>query len=515
VERVYWQSIPLPVGVLFFFFSIPAIVVIMWGLESLGAESSPLLSSGYEKMESLDVGVLFGGCLCLFLSCLMASAGGIGGGGLNVPIFVVILGFQFKTATILSLCTVLGNYISQIYVNWDRSHPLMITRPLIYFEIILVLVPAQLGGNNIGVIIAEIFPDTILLIVAVLVVIYALIKTTLKAKKLYKKETLVLQCGDDSMKRPLVLNPAEQRLVIEDDDDDEDDNPILLHNSGHYSNHVQIALENGANGGPEPEEPLRLDKYLNSRSTGNSSHHKGGSNHVSSSGVRLFDYSRDSFSSLVPAVIRDYYIIGALVAVWAGYGAFYVSMQVAAEKCSTPYYILLACSFIPLAITVYFGLRYVSANQIEDSHLILEGDVDFSKLSFIPPMMAFFIGILCSLLGIGGGELMGPLLLSLQVLPLVSSATTSFMSFMSSSSNILHYAILGKIDYKWAILCFCIGLLGGVSGRSLALYLVAKYRRASITAMALAFMLGTSVLLLVYDIASSEFDLSIHNFCKS
>ena len=48
------------------------------------------------------------------------------------------------------------------------------------------------------------------------------------------------------------------------------------------------------------------------------------------------------------------------------------------------------------------------------------GDISFKEVGAAPPMLAFAIGILCSLLGIGGGELMGPLLLHLKVLPQVT-----------------------------------------------------------------------------------------------
>lgn len=39
---------------------------------------------------------------------------GIGGGGLNVPILLVVYGFDYHTSVVLSLATVLGNYISQV-----------------------------------------------------------------------------------------------------------------------------------------------------------------------------------------------------------------------------------------------------------------------------------------------------------------------------------------------------------------------------------------------------------------
>ena len=45
------------------------------------------------------------GVICLTIAALFASAGGIGGGGMLVPICMVVLDFDFSTSVILSLTT--------------------------------------------------------------------------------------------------------------------------------------------------------------------------------------------------------------------------------------------------------------------------------------------------------------------------------------------------------------------------------------------------------------------------
>ena len=108
---------------------------------------------------------------------------------------------------------------------------------------------------------------------------------------------------------------------------------------------------------------------------------------------------------------------------------------------------------------------------------------------------------------------MGPLLLTLKVLPQVTSATISIMSLLNSSSTILHYGILGQINYKLAAITFSIGLLGGFSGRSWALYVTEKYRLPSVTTFMLASVLVISLALLVYDISVHKSDWDMHAFC--
>ena len=93
---------------------------------------------------------------------------------------------------ILSLCTVLGNYIAQTSLNYKKYHPYCKRRPLIYWDVVLVLLPAQLAGSNIGVLLSQILPETILIILALLVTIYALIKTYKKGMTYYNKESETL-----------------------------------------------------------------------------------------------------------------------------------------------------------------------------------------------------------------------------------------------------------------------------------------------------------------------------------
>ena len=115
----------------------------------------------------------------------------------------------------------------------------------------------------------------------------------------------------------------------------------------------------------------------------------------------------------------------------------------------------------------------------------------------VAPVAAFIIGILCSLLGIGGGELMGPLMLSLGFLPQVTSATTSAMSLMNSALNIVHYMIIGELDGKWALYLFFTGLVGGVAGRKLSIYVSSTWGRPSVTVFMLGIILFFSVFLMV------------------
>eukprot|EP01035_Chromulina_nebulosa_P022427 gene22427-29041_t len=112
-------------------------------------------------------------------------------------------------------------------------------------------------------------------------------------------------------------------------------------------------------------------------------------------------------------------------------------------------------------------------NMLSTPRRALPGDIDWNRSAFMPVIVvlaAFNIGITSALLGIGGGELMGPLLLKLKVLPQVSSATVPVMSLLNTSSSIIHYMTIDEFPYLAAFYTSIIGALVGVLVLSIVLF---------------------------------------------
>ena len=58
------------------------------------------------------------------LGLILASGGGIGGGGMLVPIYILVMGFLPKHAIPLSNVTVFGGAVANYWGNWGKRHPL-------------------------------------------------------------------------------------------------------------------------------------------------------------------------------------------------------------------------------------------------------------------------------------------------------------------------------------------------------------------------------------------------------
>ncbi len=63
------------------------------------------------------------GSVLTMLSSALAAGGGVGGGGLLVPIFLLVFDFEAAQATALSLATIAGSSLANLYLNAPRSHP--------------------------------------------------------------------------------------------------------------------------------------------------------------------------------------------------------------------------------------------------------------------------------------------------------------------------------------------------------------------------------------------------------
>ena len=106
----------------------------------------------------------------------------------NITVFYFSVGFDYDDATVLSECTIIGSYIIQTIINWPKHHPADKTRHIIYWDAVLILLPAQLGGSNIGSILKNGLPATIMEILAVLVVTFAAVKTFIKGIHYWSEE---------------------------------------------------------------------------------------------------------------------------------------------------------------------------------------------------------------------------------------------------------------------------------------------------------------------------------------
>ncbi|CAN0243636.1 unnamed protein product, partial [Discosporangium mesarthrocarpum] len=134
----------------------------------------------------------FAGVGLATVGLMIAAAGGIGGGGILVPLYILVLQFHPKHAIPLSNITIFGGAITNTVLNLSKRHP-EADRPLVDWDVILVMEPLTIGGALVGSFINKVLPDYILAIMLIVLLVATAQRTLKKGFKTYNKETKALQ----------------------------------------------------------------------------------------------------------------------------------------------------------------------------------------------------------------------------------------------------------------------------------------------------------------------------------
>jgi uncharacterized membrane protein YfcA len=108
------------------------------------------------------------------------------------------------------------------------------------------------------------------------------------------------------------------------------------------------------------------------------------------------------------------------------------------------------------------------------------------------PLVSFIAGVGAGLLGIGGGMLVGPLLLELGVEPRGVAATGAFVVLVADSSVVAQYAVLGLLPKKHGATLALAAFLGTAVGQSAAEVAIAKTGRTAVVTLIIATVIGVS-----------------------
>ncbi|XP_074309083.1 sulfite exporter TauE/SafE family protein 3-like [Silene latifolia] len=130
------------------------------------------------------------GSLVGFLGAALGSVGGVGGGGIFVPMLTLIIGFDPKSSTAISKCMIMGAAGSTVYYNLRLRHPTL-DMPIIDYDLAVLLQPMLMLGISIGVTFNVIFADWMVTVLLIILFLITSTKALLKGIDTWKKESLL------------------------------------------------------------------------------------------------------------------------------------------------------------------------------------------------------------------------------------------------------------------------------------------------------------------------------------
>lgn len=153
-------------------------------LELFGSASEPDTPKKFGQELPWDILM----CVLAFFVAGISLAAGVGGGGLFVPLLMMVLGLDSRRATALSQAMLMGGALSAFGYNIQASHPSKPERPLINFELACLMGSALVTGAQVGGVVHAFAPPALILILLCIVLIDAARKGVNNAFKVQAKE---------------------------------------------------------------------------------------------------------------------------------------------------------------------------------------------------------------------------------------------------------------------------------------------------------------------------------------
>ena len=489
----------------------------------------PLQTSDY-------VGLVFS-----VLGLLIAAGGGIGGGGILVPIFILVMHFSPKHAIPLSNVTVLGGGIANCILNAGKRHPRSdaVSRPLVDWDIILVMEPLTIAGALLGAMLNKVLPETLLAFMLVLLLLATAYSTIGSARKLYAKETDAITNAKTLHDRAIMAGAAagakatqlqqqqqQQQQQLGDvemadvkprgaskkggsDDAERRDPPKKQQPpTGKKNPFVSTTTTIPSSSSP----PLR-DGFAEDNNDDGDDGSDGQSKHggdVDSTTSLLSPSERSSFSKSVDpelaTILREesdvsmqkllalmtLFVVVLVMNVLKGGGS---TSPLGIECGSKAFWlsnlaILAWILFFMYQVRVYLVDRYALKERVK--YRYLEGDMRWSARSTVLyPCICFFAGFFAGMFGVGGGIVKAPLMLAMGVHPAVASATSATMILFTSFTATTSFFVYGLVVYDYSVVCFIVGFLSTYAGQVGLNHIMKNSNRNSY----IAFSIGGVVLL--------------------
>jgi len=458
------------------------------------------------------------GTIVWFLTAGIAIVCGVGGGGIYVPMGMLLLRFPPKAATGLSQASIFGASLGGILVNIRKRHPdthirdtrgvpsdtyegkivsyekdkgpaeieadrqryleggdgnrKFYTRPVIDYDMALLLAPMEMAGAVLGVILQSFFPNWLFLSFAAIVLGFTSYKTFKKFLASYEKDKAARE--------------ERIRLSVRETQRAANDKEKAL---------PSASKEDSDGGGDVEMTAVGVGTaQLGAKATMDTD-----SEEVSLDDSKVLELRRHYLEEDSRQYPREK--LACLVLLWAGLtvitflkGGKGVNSVIGVTCKDAGFYVLVAAQFLwTIGFAAAFGYKNVKSTQarLAVNYPFNEEDVlwDWKKLRLYS-FFTFVAGIVAGLIGIGGGMILGPLMLVMGINPQVSTATTATLILLTSSSVAVMFVLSGQVPWEYALYFFCICLCGAYIGKTRVDSYIKKTGMGSILIVILASIIG-------------------------
>lgn len=404
------------------------------------------------------------GIILACIGLMIAAGGGIGGGGILVPIYIMVMGFSPKYGIPLSNITILGGAVANNYFNVFKRHPnKTVNRAMIDYDLVLLMEPPTIAGAVLGTILNKVLPEFVITTLLVLVLGATAYKTWNTGLKLLKKEEEKL-AKEGTQTEPLTWGETFSTLCSwpeVDDTDDSEGKPLM---------------------GSDTKDEIEVQE-------------------TTAEMKAILDEDAQLFPLWKIGAITVCFILVVISNI----------LKLSVASCGSPLYWVLLMAPVGITVGMMFMVRSYLLQKGEirraSNYQLVDGDVDWNETTTITyPLVCTAAGLFAGLFGIGGGVVKGPLMLEMGIIPEVSAATAAYMILYTAASATVTYAAFGQVKVEFSLILFPCGLLFTALGQIMINGYIKKTNHASIVAFIIASVVGLSTLLMGYQSGVTAYD---------
>ncbi len=472
-----------------------------------------------------------------------------------VPIYMLVLGFGSKHAIPLSNVTVFGGAVANTMHNGRKRHP-RADRPLIDWDLILIMEPPTLAGALLGSNLNKVLPDGVILVLLVLLLSVTAYGTLNKARRMHGRETegmrrsrIGFDDGGDggapsSSSEYLLLGDSTPSFVEEgggeyDDEGcgvaaEEDEEEVeLLRGNERGTGRRSTSSRYVAPRHRPPTLPWRDvvdddsdDERRQQQQQRNYHQQRCGDNVEDDDGsgdedlpefsnpialeIILVEERRPRRRNVLLIVYMFFVVL--LINILKGGGGFDSPLGIACG--STLFWMAQCLLLIWIVLVSWVGRGYLltdARRKADAGYVYLDDDLRWDrKTTLIYPLISALAGIFAGMFGIGGGIIKGPLMLAMGIHPAVASATSACMILFTSFTATTTFCVYGLMVRDYAIAGGILGFVATYVGQSVMSRMMAKSRRNSYIAFSIGFVVLLSAVLMAVEsvirLASSSED---------
>ncbi|KAK7392533.1 hypothetical protein VNO78_20976 [Psophocarpus tetragonolobus] len=366
-----------------------------------------------------------------FLGSACGTVGGVGGGGIFVPMLNLLLGFDTKSAAALSKCMIMGASASSVWYNVRVPHPTKEV-PILDYDLALLFQPMLMLGITFGVALSVVFPFWLITVLIIILFVGTSSRSFFKGVEMWREETFLKK--EKTKQRDTLVNSHDEDTTVRIDTKCE---PLI----------------------PKEEKSTIEILCLNLR------------------WKRILVLIVVWVSFLLVQVIKND-VEACTTWYWVLFGLqFPIALLVFGYE----------------AVKLYKDhKKRMSTGNLE---CICEASIDWTAMNLTFCALCGIVGgIVGGLLGSGGGFILGPLLLEIGVIPQVASATATFVMMFSSSLSVVEFYLLKRFPIPYALYLGLVSVLAGFWGQFFVRRMIAFLGRASIIVFILSGVIFASAL---------------------